>query len=323
MIIFLHGLDRYRILKKWKEIKNKYTHHNAGDIHPTTVDADQDSYQKFADLLKQKSFFESRRLFAVHNLFHNEDFREEFCSNIEKPEQASEIIAVFLFREQNKTNDKIKKLNKDQKTCFKKIKKHSQDQEFEPLSSKELRKWVEEQAAHHNLRFQTDQARDLFLDYNQNNLWQLEQGLNKLNGYLKEEAITEQVVKKMFSPSFETTVFEVVDAISRQDKEKSLTLINRYLQQGQNPYQLLGMIGYQIRSLIVIRDFLQQGEGYSAIVKKSNLHPYAVKKLYPQSKNFDMDRLKKIYHQLFEIDLQIKVGEIEPEFGLNLFVTKI
>ncbi len=324
MIILLHGLDRYNILKKWTEIKEKYRNKNNGE-KPLIFNANNKDYEEFSDLLKQKSFFNKKRLIAVQSLFKNKKILQDFCENIEKLKESDDVIVVFLFRQKNKTNDKTKKLLKAQRKCLKTIKKHSQNEEFGLLSNREIKTWVKRRAAELELSF-TSQALTLFINYNDKNLWSLEEGLNKLNGFIKKGDVTTEIINELFTPSFETTAFQVVDAISDKDKEKYLELINQYLEQNKSPsrrFQLLGAIAFQLRSLITIKDYIQKGKDYSYISKKSSLHPYVVKKLYSRTQNFNMETLKKIYHELFMIDLKIKVGEIEPDFGLNLLITKI
>src|SRR6056297_1972313 len=104
MIILLHGLDRYHIFKKWTEIKEKYSNKNNGE-KPLIFDANNKEYEEFSDLLKQKSFFNKKRLIAVQSLFKNKKTLQKFCDDIEKFKKSDDIIVIFLFRQKNKTND--------------------------------------------------------------------------------------------------------------------------------------------------------------------------------------------------------------------------
>jgi len=38
---------------------------------------------------------------------------------------------------------------------------------------------------------------------------------------------------------------------------------------------------------------------------------------------FTLEELKKIYYKIFQADLNIKTGKIEPEVGLDLLITEI
>ncbi|MHA1472975.1 MAG: hypothetical protein ACTSQW_07760 [Promethearchaeota archaeon] len=53
------------------------------------------------------------------------------------------------------------------------------------------------------------------------------------------------------------------------------------------------------------------------------MHPFVVKKTYPLAKQFSFSELKKIYHKIFEIDLDIKTGKLGQEEALELLIIKI
>jgi DNA polymerase-3 subunit delta len=83
------------------------------------------------------------------------------------------------------------------------------------------------------------------------------------------------------------------------------------------------MINYQFRNLLIIKDLLEKRIPYEVIVKKSALHPFVVKKSYEQCRGFSFTELKKIYQRIFQVDLDIKTGRIEPEMALDIFVAGI
>jgi DNA polymerase III delta subunit len=53
------------------------------------------------------------------------------------------------------------------------------------------------------------------------------------------------------------------------------------------------------------------------------MHPFLVKKSYEQAQKFSLVELKKIYQKIFEVDLGIKTGKIEPETALDLLISRI
>jgi DNA polymerase-3 subunit delta len=83
------------------------------------------------------------------------------------------------------------------------------------------------------------------------------------------------------------------------------------------------MIAYQFRNLLLVKELAERRLMYNSIVKKSGLHPFVVKKSYFNCSKFSFDELKNIYKKIFQIDLDIKTGKIEPETALDLFVTSI
>jgi DNA polymerase III delta subunit len=53
------------------------------------------------------------------------------------------------------------------------------------------------------------------------------------------------------------------------------------------------------------------------------MHPFVVKKSLQQASKFTLEELKKIYQKIFQVDLDIKTGRIEPEVALDLFIAGI
>ena len=83
------------------------------------------------------------------------------------------------------------------------------------------------------------------------------------------------------------------------------------------------MINFQIKNLLIVKDLIQKGEPFNVVVSKSGLHPFVARKSYFQSQKFTFSELKKIFQNIFKIDLDIKTGKIDPEIALNLLVAEI
>ena len=57
--------------------------------------------------------------------------------------------------------------------------------------------------------------------------------------------------------------------------------------------------------------------------QKPDLHPYIIKKASWQARKFSFEDLKKIYQKIFQADLGIKTGKIEPETALDMLIAEI
>ncbi len=68
---------------------------------------------------------------------------------------------------------------------------------------------------------------------------------------------------------------------------------------------------------------MERDRPYYMILKKSNLHPFIVRKSYEQAQKFTIEQLKKIYQRIFQVDSAIKTGKIAPDVALDLLITEI
>jgi len=83
------------------------------------------------------------------------------------------------------------------------------------------------------------------------------------------------------------------------------------------------MINYQFRNILSIKDLITRGQSPYFFGKKAGIHPYVIKKSYSLAQKFTIEELKKIYQKIFEVDLDIKTGKIEPKAALDLLVSSI
>jgi DNA polymerase III delta subunit len=85
------------------------------------------------------------------------------------------------------------------------------------------------------------------------------------------------------------------------------------------------MILRQFRILVEMRDLFNRNENMPSaqMAQELEVHPYVAKKSLPAMKRFSLDKLKKIYGQLLEIDIKTKTGLGEPALLLDVFVRKL
>ena len=99
----------------------------------------------------------------------------------------------------------------------------------------------------------------------------------------------------------------------------------RRLLENSDPLPLFGMIVRQFRLLIQVRELVDENpaQDHFSIAKQIGSHPYPIKKLMPQVKLFTLEQLKKIFHQLSEVDQAIKTGQLEGTLALDLLIASL
>lgn len=83
------------------------------------------------------------------------------------------------------------------------------------------------------------------------------------------------------------------------------------------------MINFQFRNLLIVKDLIQKYRSPYIPSKVTNLHPYVIKKSCSLAQKFTIQELKKIYQKIFQVDLDIKTGRVEPEVALDLLIAEI
>ena len=311
MIIFLYGPDTYRSRQKLNEIIEHYKKIHKSGLNLRYFEAGNLNFQDFKNEVETISMFREKKLVVLKDIFSNKDFQEEFLKQGEKFVNSANIILIYEKKEIDKKNSFLKFL-----------KKNSESQEFELLEGQRLKNWVKKEFEKYQAQIDL-KVIDELINFVGSNLWQMESEIKKLVNYKNGQKIKREDVELLVRPKIETDIFKTIDAISEKKKSRALTLLHQHLEKGDAPLYLLAMINFQFRNLLEIKDLIEKNTPYYRIINQSKLHPFVVKKSYQQTQKFTLQQLKKIYQKIFEVDLAIKTGKIEPETGLDLLIAEI
>jgi DNA polymerase-3 subunit delta len=306
MIYFLYGEDSYRSKRKLEEIILGYKKVHKSGLNLIYVDAKEKDFKDFYSNFRVSSMFAEKKLIVLKNVFSNVKFQEEFLDNIKNLEEIKDIVVVY------------EDCTADQRTkFFKGLQKHAKCQEFDCLTPANLKKWILSEFGKTKIN---PDALDLLALSVRDDLWQMSNEVIKLSSYKAGKVITKEDVELLVAPGIENDIFKTIEAIASKNKKLALTLLHKHLDGGEVPLKLLAMIAYQFRNLLIIKELIDKKNQYQAIVKKSGLHPFVVQKSFSLCNQFSIDQLKKIYRKIFQIDLDIKTGKIDPETALDLFI---
>lgn len=142
------------------------------------------------------------------------------------------------------------------------------------------------------------------IDYTNGYLYKINLELDKLMAYCKD-VITVEDVEKLVSKDLEFNIFEFTESLGKGDKEKALVIYNYMMDDKKSAPMVLNLIANHFRRLFYVaisKLTLEEIASYLAI------KPFAVKKLYEQSKKFSPVVLKNIVEKCEELDTGIKTG---------------
>jgi DNA polymerase-3 subunit delta len=311
MIIFLYGEDTFRARQKLNEIIEGYQKIHKSGLNLKYLDCNNLNFEEEKNQIQTSSMFEEKKLIVFKNVFATSETKEKFLEFIKKNKNREDLFIIYEEKEINKNTP-----------LFQFLKKYGQSQEFKPLEGEKLKEWLRKELT----KFKTEiepKALELLIVYLGNDLWALSNEIKKLVNFKSRERIKPEDVELLVKPKIETDIFKTVDAIAQKNKKTAISLIHKHLEKGDNPLYLLSMINFQFRNLLIIKDLIEKNRPYYAILKQSRLHPFIVKKSWQQAKKFTLPELKKIYQKIFQVDLSIKTGKLEPTVALDLLLTEI
>lgn len=307
MIIFLYGKDTYRMREKLKEIIERYK-----KIHKSGLNLKYfDDFTNFEEGIRQTSMFKEKKLAVVTNIFANPDFKEKFYQSKKDFLSSEDIILIYEEKEFNKNN-----------SLFKFLKKNAKSQEFKFLTGQRLKTWIKKEFDRYETKIDPG-VLEKIIEYIGNDLWQMSNEIRKLASFRNNKIVKAEDIELLVRSRIETDIFKTIDAIADKNKKQALNLLHKHLEKGDSPLYLLSMINYQFRNLLIVKDLIEKHKPYNIILKRSGLHPFVVKKSYYQSQKFTFQELKKIFQKIFETDLNIKTGQIQPEIALDLLIAEV
>lgn len=333
MIIFLYGEDTYRSKQKLNEIIEHYKKIHKSGLNLTYIDAKKDDFRNLTDNFKVVPMFSEKKLIILKNIFSAQNFQESFLKEINPVKSADKIGGVPPKAEQFNWVNKLKEAKDiivifeeekidERNKLFKTLKKEAKCQGFDLLKGSSLLNWIKNEFKKNNAKidFGVD---EMIFSYIGSNLWQAQNEIKKLANFKMGKTIKKEDVDLLVRSKIETDIFKTIDALSSKNKRQALSFLHKHIENGDNILYLLSMIAYQFRSFLIIKELMEKKDSYPAIVKKSGLHPFVVKKGCYFCSQFSFFELKKIYQKIFQADLDIKTGKVEPETALELLVSEI
>lgn len=269
---------------------------------------------KLENTIKTVSFFGEKRLMVVKNFFGEADKTLEIIKNWDLVNDKQNILILT----ENKSESELAKTNKKIFTLL--TNKPNISKSFEPLSGKQLESWVVKEVKSLNTKIDSQGLKKL-IDYTvppsqgygeaKSDSWRIAQEIEKLANYSQGKTIDEKAVELLITPIVNLNIFETIDALGSKNKAKALISLAKHLENGDDPYYLFSMFVYQFRNLLRIKSLLVKYITNESIAKKTNLHPFVIRKMSAQARKFELEELKQKFSNLAQSDIAVKNGHLD------------
>ncbi|MFH1218267.1 MAG: DNA polymerase III subunit delta [Candidatus Peregrinibacteria bacterium] len=303
-IYLLHGEDTYSSSQKVKHWKTEFIKKYGDTSNIEILEGKNLNTTNFQTNLETMPFLSEKRLVIVTNFLKKA--KKEENQKISKAIEKVPDFCILVFHE----IDKFEKTS----SLYKKIKKLGKIEEFAPLTPAQLTTHILNTAKKQNILISPKTANYLAIHCG-NELWKVSTELEKLATYTNKKEITEPLIDEFVTPSLSASIFKLTDSISEKNAKTSLKTFEILEDSFEGLNRTFFMIVRHFRILIQVHELAQKKESQFSITKRLKQHPYVIQKTLAQSKNFDREKLKKIYAQLLQIDVNLKTGKIRSYQG--------
>ncbi|MCJ7841816.1 DNA polymerase III subunit delta [Lederbergia sp. NSJ-179] len=320
-LYLLYGTESYVINEtKQKLVTNVLTNEEM-DFNLSVYDVEETPIEQALEDAETLPFFGEKKLVILHNpiFLTSEKPKEKVEHNLKKLESyilepAPYTILVF--------SGAYEKLD-ERKKITKLLKKHAEVVEGKKLNERELRVWVEQQAADQQVKMEK-KAIDLLLNLVGPDLTRLHSELEKLFLYVgKERVVHVDTVEKLASRSLEQNIFDLIDKVVQRKMDEAFRIYYDLRKQNEEPIKILALIATQFRLIYQVKELIKRGYGQAQIASTLKVHPFRVKLATGQAHAFTDLELGAIIQLLAKTDQQLKTGGAGREVALELFLLQL
>lgn len=182
--------------------------------------------------------------------------------------------------------------------------------------------WIEYIAFQHNLEM-TPEAVSLIQQFIGVNLSEINSEIGKLKDYIGDRTQVEaDDVMKAVSHTRISTVFDLANAIGRNDRAAALTCLANLLENGQNEVGALALISRHVRILSVLREGQKTGLSGPKLSAKAGIPSFFLKEYMAQIREWDDLKIARTVRALHETDRALKSSPVSSHIWLENFIIR-
>jgi len=306
------GEEEFLIQEAVDLIINKVVDPAARDFNFNTLYCRDTSASELVNLCQTLPFMSERRLVIAKEIeaFKAVDL-EELIPYLNDP---SPSTCLVLLSNQGRY---------EKKSVTSAVEAHGAMVRFFALLDREIVAWIEGWAKTRGLSIQRDAAQFLWQAIG-NDLQKIGNELQKVEIYLKErKAITFDDVKTVVGDFREYTSFDLAAALGQKNRERSILILSRLIQEGEAPVGLLGSIAWNFRRLLRAKSMEAAGMGFEEIKKRLGVIFHQSAAFQDQMRHFSLHELREAFNEMLITDRALKSSGLNGRLVLERMILRL
>ncbi|MBQ9024235.1 MAG: DNA polymerase III subunit delta [Bacilli bacterium] len=311
-IYLIYGNEEYLIKKELSKIINDS---NVIEDNIIRYNLNEVNVIEVLDEASTISMFDSNKLIICEDCsFLTGDNKKEINHDIESlikyiNNPFNDVYLIFIVKRE--------KLD-ERKKIVKELKKHSKVIECRKIESHDLNNYIYKYFQVSGYNIDMNLVR-MIVDKVKYDLANIINECDKLMLYKDtDKNITKEDIDNIIIENMEDDIFSLANSILEKDKNKSIKIYKDLLLKGEEPIKLLVMVANQFRLILQVKLMLKNGYKQIEMANIIKEHPYRVK--LALGSNYEEKELISNIKKLYKLDHDIKIGEIDKNFGFELFL---
>ena len=152
----------------------------------------------------------------------------------------------------------------------------------------------------------------------------LNQEVNKLKIYkIDDKVITKEDILNLTNKNIDTNIFNFIDNIINKNKSDTMNTYREMLKLNEEPIKIIIILANKFRLMYQACELSKKGYSIDDIASKLNSKRYPVQLAIEKGFKYDSKILLKNLEELADLDTNIKMGLIDKEIALELFILKL
>ena len=213
MLILLCGEDAFRSKQKLNDIIKEYRAKHKSGLNLVRFQENNLEFDKIKQMIEMVSMFDEKKLIILENVFNNKSFQDIFFEYVKKSKLKNNQEVIVVIHHSGKIAISIfkSKLNMLEK--------------FDFLKGNDLVNWIKKQVKKNNAEIDSEAIRKL-IAYVGNDLWQMNNEINKLISYESGGIINGNDVDLLVNAKTDINIFGMLDALAQRDKRTAFQFGN-------------------------------------------------------------------------------------------------
>lgn len=326
MLYIFHGDDDFSRHEALKLLLKESENDTMGGGNSTVLDGKSVTFSQLASACSATPFFGGKRIVVIEGLLQrlspkrgkspdrqNEKAGDkDFAGALEKylPDMAPSTMLVLVDGELKSAAVLLKKLGAA----------GAQVRLFSMPKGARLHDWIQDRVTSKGGKISTGAVR-LMAEFSGDNLWSLNNEMDKLFLYSRGIEITEEDVRETVTRSRDANQFAMVDAIVSRQADVAQRLLHRLLDEGTRATDIIAFVVRELGPIVRAREAIDVRLPQAEMQASIGVPPgFRLEKIIRQARGTSIDDLKALYRLLLDADLALKTGAMGEELTLGLLV---
>jgi DNA polymerase III delta subunit len=148
--------------------------------------------------------------------------------------------------------------------------------------------------------------------------------LTKLAAYKASGAkLTNEVVTELVAGGREDEIFKLTDNLLPRPTPQALEIARNLTRSGMQPTSVAYRMARHIALVLEVKAKQERGESLQQVQQQMTEHSFVIQKAFDAAQNANSDRLENALKQIRDYEWEVKSGQVDAAWGLDVLLTRL